>query len=69
MIHVKELVESGAASSDSITLLSFTMGVNDVFIVAAIIVLFGFPLMLLLRRKGGATPLQMQTHVRKTANQ
>lgn len=69
VIHSKELVVSGAASSDSITLLSFTMGVNDVFVVAAIIVLFGFPLMLLLRRKGGATPLQMQTHVRKIANQ
>ncbi|WP_052092187.1 MDR family MFS transporter [Paenibacillus sp. FSL H7-0357] len=69
VIHSKELVESGAASSDSITLLSFTMGVNDVFVVAAIIVLFGFPLMLLLRRKGGTTPLQMQTHVRKIANQ
>ncbi|WP_342436141.1 MDR family MFS transporter [Paenibacillus sp. FSL L8-0436] len=69
VIHSKELVESGAASSDSITLLSFTMGVNDVFVVAAIIVLFGFPLMLLLRRKGGTTPLQMQTHVRKIANE
>lgn len=52
VIHSKELFESGAAGSDSITLLSFTMGVNDVFVVAAIIVLFGFPLMLLLRRKG-----------------
>ncbi|MEK5027467.1 MDR family MFS transporter [Paenibacillus sp. FSL M7-1046] len=69
VIHSKELFESGAAGSDSITLLSFTMGVNDVFVVAAIIVLFGFPLMLLLRRKGGTTPLQMQTHVRKIANQ
>ncbi|MEK8214755.1 MULTISPECIES: MDR family MFS transporter [unclassified Paenibacillus] len=68
-IHSKELVASGAASSDSITLLSFTMGVNDVFVVAAIIVLFGFPLMLLLRRKGRTTPLQMQNHVRKIANQ
>ncbi|WP_438490938.1 MDR family MFS transporter [Paenibacillus sp. IHBB 3054] len=69
VIHSKALVESGAASSDLITLLSFTMGVNDVFVVAAIIVLFGFPLMLLLRRKGGTTPFQMQTHVRKIANQ
>ena len=52
LTHSTELVSSGVTDTDSIRLLSFTMGVNDVFVVAAIIVLFGFPLMLLLRRKG-----------------
>lgn len=52
LTHSTELLSSGVTDTDSIRLLSFTMGVNDVFVVAAIIVLLGFPLMLLLRRKG-----------------
>lgn len=51
LLHSKELVSSGVSDTESIRLLSFTMGVNDVFVVGAIIVLFGFPLMFLLRKK------------------
>lgn len=51
-VHSSALAASGSGGSpDSIGLLSFTMGVNDVFVLAAVIVLLGFPLMLFLRRK------------------
>lgn len=54
LIHSKELVSSGVTDTNSIRLLSFTMGVNDVFVVGATIVLFGFPLMFLLRHRKGS---------------
>lgn len=51
-VHAAELAGQGVtAGSGDIGLQSFTMGVNDVFVVAALLVLAGFPLMLLVRRK------------------
>lgn len=58
LLHSKELISSGASNTDSIRLLSFTMGVNDVFVVGSIIVLFGFPLMFLLRKKRTVVTVQ-----------
>lgn len=54
LLHSKELIGSGVSDTESVRLLSFTMGVNDVFVVGAIIVLLAFPIMLLLRRKSNA---------------
>ncbi len=51
-VHAAELAGQGVtAGSGDIGLQSFTMGVNDVLVVAALLVLAGFPLMLLVRRK------------------
>lgn len=58
LLHSKELISSGAGNADSIRLLSFTMGVNDVFVVGSIIVLFGLPLMFLLRKKRSVISVQ-----------
>jgi hypothetical protein len=58
-VHAAELAGTGVtAGSGDIGLQSFTMGVNDVFVVAALLVLAGFPLMLLVRRKRGNTPAE-----------
>lgn len=53
IVHSTELIKSGVSDTNSIRLLSFTMGVNDVFVLGAAVVLLGLPLMLLLRRKRG----------------
>lgn len=58
LVHSKALVSSGVSDTDSIRLLSFTMGVDDVFVVAGIIVLLGLPLMLLLRKKSAVSSVQ-----------
>ncbi|MFF2091542.1 MDR family MFS transporter [Paenibacillus sp. NPDC058174] len=53
--HSHELTGAGgagsAASADSVRLLSFTMGVNDVFVAGALVVLLALPLLLFARRK------------------
>jgi EmrB/QacA subfamily drug resistance transporter len=51
LLHSQELISSGADNIDSIRLLSFTMGVNDVFVIGSLIVLIGLPLMFLVRKK------------------
>lgn len=56
VLHTSELASSGVSDTESIRLLSFTMGVNDVFVVASIIVLLGLPLMFLLRKKRTVAP-------------
>lgn len=56
VMHTSELASSGVSDTESIRLLSFTMGVNDVFVVASIIVLLGLPLMFLLRKKRTVGP-------------
>lgn len=56
VLHTSELASSGVTDTESIRLLSFTMGVNDVFVVASIIVLCGLPLMFLLRKKRTVAP-------------
>jgi hypothetical protein len=58
ILHSKELINSGADNADTIRLLSFTMGVNDVFVVGSIIVLLGLPLMFLLRKKRSVISVQ-----------
>lgn len=67
VMHARELAGTAASGSGDIRLLSFTMGVNDVFVVAAFLVLLGFPLMLLLRRrKAGSLPLVVQSNALDT---
>ncbi|WP_338553059.1 DHA2 family efflux MFS transporter permease subunit [Paenibacillus sp. KS-LC4] len=52
-VHSSELIQSGAADTNTIRLMSFTMSINDVFVIGAITVLAGFPLLLLLKQRRG----------------
>ncbi|WP_219838045.1 DHA2 family efflux MFS transporter permease subunit [Paenibacillus sp. R14(2021)] len=52
--HIAELTKSGADNPKLIPLSSFTMSVNDVFLVATYIAVAAIPFTLLIRRKGKA---------------
>lgn len=58
LLYTKELINSGATDTESIRLLSFTMGVNDVFIIGSIFALLGLPLLFLLGRKRSVATVQ-----------
>ncbi|MEK4509066.1 MULTISPECIES: MDR family MFS transporter [Paenibacillus] len=53
LFHSKELVSTSVSDTNTIRLLSFTMGVDDVFVLGSIIVLCGLPLMFLMGRNKG----------------
>ncbi|MFX3636115.1 MAG: DHA2 family efflux MFS transporter permease subunit [Candidatus Pristimantibacillus sp.] len=58
LLHSKELISSGVTDTDSVRLLSFTMGVNDVFVIGSIVALLGLPLLFLLGRKRSVAAVQ-----------
>lgn len=58
LLYSKELINSGVADPESVRMLSFTMGVNDVFIIGSIVALLGLPLLFLLGRKRSVATVQ-----------
>lgn len=63
LLHSKELVSSSIGDTGSIRLLSFTMGVDDVFVLGSIIALCALPLMFFLRRGGKGSISRVESAV------
>ncbi|MCQ6561940.1 MDR family MFS transporter [Paenibacillus mendelii] len=66
--HAADLVQSGATDKQTISMLSFTMSVNDVYLVATIIVLAALPISLWIRKVRPSEASEKQAAKEATAS-